>query len=80
MPMNPDISTFAEQGRILTRYMLLNEIDAAAAARELAVLPTLNLDGHYYWPVDLFESGKVQAKLEALWAELEKLGIKPPAA
>jgi len=78
--MNPDMSVIAEQGKILTRYMLLDEIDASTAARDLAALPSLNLDGQYYWPVDLFESGKVEAKIAALWGELEKLGIKPPAA
>ncbi len=78
--MDRDPSAIAEQGRILTRFVLLDEIDAATAARELAALPSLSLDGHYYWPVDLVESGKVEAKFAALWTELETLGIKPPAA
>ncbi len=73
-------SDFDEQGRIFTRFFLLDEIDAATAARALAALPNLNLDGYYYWPVDDWESGKVPAKLTALLDELEKLGIKPPPA
>ncbi len=75
--MNSDID---EQGRIFTRFFLLDEIDANAAARELAMLPTLNLDGYYYWLAEDWESGKVPTKLAALADELAKLGIKPPAA
>jgi hypothetical protein len=75
--MNSDID---EQGRIFTRFFLLDEIDANTAARELAVLPALNLDGYYYWLAEDWESGKVQSKLAALTDELTKLGIKPPAA
>jgi hypothetical protein len=75
--MNSDID---EQNRIFTRFFLLDEIDANTAARKLAVLPRLNLDGYYYWLAEDWESGKGQTKLAALTEELEKLGIKPPAA
>ncbi len=75
--MNSDID---EQGRIFTRFFLLDEIDANTAARELAVLPALNLDSYYYWLAEDWESSKVQTKLTALADELARLGIKPPAA
>jgi hypothetical protein len=73
-------SAIDEQNQIFTRFFLLDEIDANTAARELAVIPSLNLDGHYYWLAEHWESGKVQTKLAALTNELEKLGIKLPAA
>jgi hypothetical protein len=75
--MNSDID---EQGRIFTRFFLLDEIDANAAAHELAMLPTINFDGYYYLLAEDWESGKVPTKLAALVDELAKLGIKPPAA
>ncbi len=62
---------------VFTRYFLLGEIDAASAARELAAIPGLNLDGHYYWPGDVAD---FQHKMSALQDELEKLGVRPPAA
>jgi hypothetical protein len=75
--MNSDLD---EQGRIFTRFFLLGEIDATTAARELAVLPSINLGGYSYWLAEDWESGKVQIKLAALAGELAKLGIKLPAA
>ena len=69
-----------QQNRIFTRFFLLDEIDANTAARELAVLPSFNLDGYYYWLAEDWEPGNVQTKLAALTDELEKLGIEPPAA
>jgi len=62
---------------VFTRYFLLEELDAQAAARELAALPGLDLSGYYYWPADVSD---FQRKFTALRAELEKLGIKTPAA
>jgi hypothetical protein len=65
------------KGIVFTRYFMLGELDAAAAARELATVPGLDLSGYYYWPTDLSD---FQQKFADLRAELEKLGIKTPAA
>ena len=62
---------------VFTRYFLLGEIDASTAARELAVLPGLDLNGHYYYPGD---AADFQRKLSALQVELEKVRGEPPAA
>ena len=62
---------------VFTRYFLLGEIDATAAARELATIPSLDLDGYYYL---LPDQSDFEAKFVALRAELAKLGSEPPAA
>jgi hypothetical protein len=74
-PIMPDRDP---QPTIIARFMN-GDLEPEAAAQQLAALPKLGTQ-YLYWSEDLYRSGDVARRINRLQAELQRLGVEPPAA
>jgi hypothetical protein len=74
-PIMPDPGP---QSTIIARFMN-GDLEPEAAAQQLAALPNLGTQ-YLYWSEDLYRSGEVARRINRLRAELQRLGVEPPAA